>query len=74
MHSPAVLYKGMQKPRNYREEIQAVKRQYMLGAITYAQAIHQCRPILKELNAKKKEIDEAAGMRFKPLTFAYVFR
>lgn len=64
----------MESKPNYREQIQAVKTQYMLGAITYAQAVHKCRPVLKEMNDKMKAMDVAAGMKHRPLTFAYVFR
>lgn len=64
----------MKQSRDFRGEILAVKQQYMLGVISYADAIHRCKPILADLNAKKKELDKEAGVRHRPLTFGYVWR
>lgn len=64
----------MEQKRDYRAEIQAVKTQYMLGAISHDEAKRRVEPILEEMNATMKRICAENKMKFKPLTFAYVFR
>jgi len=64
----------METKRDYRAEIQAIKQQYMVGAITYDEARLRCEPLLHEMNARMKEICKENGMPFKKLTFIYVFR
>lgn len=64
----------MTQKRDYRGEIHAVKTQYMLGAISYAEALHRCKPILADMNAVMEKLCKQNKMKFKPLTFAYVFR
>lgn len=60
--------------RNYREEIQIIKRKYMFGEITYNEAKKEVEPILADMNIIMARMCKENKMRFKPLTFSYVFR
>lgn len=64
----------MTQKRNYREEVQVIKRKYMFGEITYNEAKEQVAPILVDMNVIMARVCKENKMRFKPLTFAYVFR
>lgn len=64
----------MTEKRNFREEIQVVKRKYMFEEITYAEAKELCLPILADMNVIMARVCKENKMRFKPLTFTYVFR
>ncbi len=59
---------------NYRAQIQAVRGQYLRGEIDLDQAKAKVQPMLDAMNAKGKEISKEHGMRYKPLSFGYVFR
>jgi hypothetical protein len=64
----------MEQKRDFRAEIKEVKQQYMAGAISYAEAVYKLRPVLMEMNKRMKKLCKEHGIRFKPLTFSYVFR
>ena len=46
----------------------------MLVASERMPAKAEAEPIIKEMNAKGKEISKKYGQRFKPFTFAYLMR
>lgn len=64
----------MTQKRNYREEIQVIKRKYMFSEITYNEAKKEVEPILDDMNVIMMKMCRDNKMRFKPLTFSYVFR
>lgn len=64
----------MEQKRDYRAEIQQIKREYMAAALTYDGAKEKCQPILDAMNARMKAVCKENGMPFKKLTFSYVFR
>lgn len=59
---------------DYRAQIQQIRSEMLAGRITYAEAKAKVKPLLDEMNAKGAAISKEHGMRFKPLSFAYVMR
>ena len=59
---------------DYREQIQAIKGEYIRNEITYEIAKERVNILLVEMNKKGSDIAKKFGKRYKKLTFGYVFR
>lgn len=57
-----------------RNKIADIRQRLLQGEITYEQARTEAEPILTQMNAVGARIARESGMKFKPLTFAYLIR
>lgn len=59
---------------NYREEIQKIKYNLQIGAITHATAQLQAKPVIDSMNKKAKVLAKEHGVRYKPFKFNSLMR
>ncbi len=57
-----------------RAKIEEIRHRYLKGLITLDEAKGLVQPILDDINTKGRRISKEHGFKFKPLTFAYIFR
>ena len=58
----------------YRKQIEQIKCNLFIGAITYDEAKKQAQPIIDEMNAKGLEIAKKHNRKFRPFTFTGLMR
>ena len=59
---------------DYRQQIHAIKGEYLRGEISYEVAKERVNILLVEMNKKGAKIAKQFGKSYKKLTFGYVFR
>lgn len=62
------------KGMDYRTQIQIIRGKYLRDEISYKEAKTQVESLLVPMNKKAEALAKEHGMKFKKLTFGYVFR
>ena len=58
----------------YRKQVEEIKFNLLIGAITYDEAKEQMEPIIHEMNKKGLEIAKKHNQKFRPFTFSGLMR